>query len=330
MTCGVANRPEEVRSQRTRHPDEEGSPGQRLSRELGIFARGRIDPERLAGLLGDEAAPDPLTARLMAQAHDLFSGIMTGGRRRFHLQLGPDEDLSRARLFLVGVLGRAFGVAHAVEKAREHRYDPDHDYGLLHSYPFHRWSALERELAPPLVVEVEGRTLRATGLVEFLDGWQKLVLVVRGSAPPASLARLVSAGVFVAQTGPESALEVVAEMARLRGPGIVAVFEEGAGALPFTHRPGRGLEVDRSALESAVAEVSARRGQPGIVDLRHLESLLAVPAVPTGPTEGGGGLKTADQLAAWLLSRTDLVQIAFGEQPFDLLPAHGKIRIIFW
>jgi hypothetical protein len=34
------------------------------------------------------------------------------------------------------------------------------------------------------VVEVDGGDLQAGGLAEFLDGAQKIVLVVRGPAPP--------------------------------------------------------------------------------------------------------------------------------------------------
>jgi hypothetical protein len=252
-----------------------------------------------------EAAPDPLTGHLMDQAHELFSSIMKGGRDAFHVRVLPGGDLRDAVRDALAELGRAFGMAHAVEKARDHNYRPDEDHFLLHPYPFHRWSPLEKELAPPLVVELEGADLRAAGLVEFLDGWQKLVLVIRGKTPPAALARLVSPQVFVAQAGPVDGVELAGEMAKLEGPGIVAIFEPEAGALPFVQRPGHALEVDRDDLAALVDVVSRKKGQPGILDLRHLESLSGLPA-PVQPGSGKTAEKTVDQLAAWLLSRTDL------------------------
>lgn len=301
----VATADEEVRAYRTHHEVAAADPVGLLERELGIFARGRLDPRRLAGLLKVTGAPDPLTDRLMAQAHDLFTALMKGGREAFHVVVPAGGDLRDAVRDALAELGRAFGVAHAVERARDRRYDPDADHDLLYPYPFHRWSILEKELAPPLVVEVQGKDLRAAGLVEFLDGWQKIVLVVSGAAPPAPLARLISPSVLVSQVTGDDALARVDELAQRDGAGIVALFEGDSGALPFAARPGMALEVDKAALADRVEAISRKKGQPGILDLRHLESLTALPGpVPAG--SGPKGEKTVDQLAAWLLSRTDL------------------------
>ena len=151
----------------------------------------------------------------------------------------------------------------------------------------------------------QGADLRAAGVVEFLDGWQKMVLVIRGKAPPASLARLVSPQVFVAQAAAADGLALVAELAKQEGTGIVALFDGDAGGLPFVHRPGMALEVDRDDLTALLDVTSRKRGQPGILDLRHLESLTGLPG-PVQSGSGKAGEKTVDQLAAWLLSRTDL------------------------
>jgi hypothetical protein len=273
----VATAAEEVRAYRAHHEVAAADPVGLLEREMGAFARDRIDPRRLAGLMLVAEAPDPLTDRLMEEAHELFTSIMKGGREAYHLVVPPRGDLRDVVRDGLAELGRAFGIAHAVEKAREHAYDPDRDHELLHPYPFHRWSPLEKEVAPPLVVEVQGADLRASGLVEFLDGWQKIVLVVKGPVPPAAL-----------------------------GPGIVALFDPDAGALPFVYRPGLALEVDRGDLTAVTEVIARKKGQPGILDLKHLESLTALPGpVPAG-SESRKGEKTVDQLAAWLLSRTDL------------------------
>lgn len=301
----VATADEEVRAWRAHHQAAVADPVGLLERQLGIFAKGLLDPNRLAGLMAVEEAPDPLTGHLMDEAHTLFDTIMKGGRKAFHVRVLPGGDLRDAVRDALSELGRAFGMARAVEKAQNHAYKPDEDHFLLHPYPFHRWSPLEKELAPPLVVELEGADLRAAGLVEFLDGWQKIVLVVRGKAPPASLARLVSPEVFVAQAGLDAGMALVGELAKREGTGIVALFDADAGALPFVHRPGMALEVDRDDLSALLDVISRKRGQPGILDLRHLQSLTGLPG-PVQPGSAKTGEKTVDQLAAWLLSRTDL------------------------
>jgi hypothetical protein len=302
----VATASEEVRAYRAHHEEAAADPVGFLRRELGEFAEGLIDPRRLAGLLEVDEAPDPLTDRLMDEAHQLFGSIMKGGRGSFHVAVPEGGDLRDAVRDALAELGRAFGMAHAVEKARDHIYQPDKDHYLLHPYPFHRWSPLEKELAPPMVVEVAGSDLRAAGLVEFLDGWQKIALVVKGAAPSAALARLVSPAVFVAQAKTADGVELLGELAKREGPGIVAIFEDDAGALPFVYRPGMALEVDRDDLSAVLDVVSRKKGQPGILDLRHLESLTVLPGPVAAGTEGKKGEKTVDQLAAWLLSRTDL------------------------
>lgn len=303
----VAEAEEEVRIYRARHEEAVTDPVGRMARELGAFAEGRIDPRRLAGLLGNGVAPDPLTDRLMAVAHQRFAGMATPDAGALRVRVPSGGDLRDAVRDALAEAGRAFGLAHAVARAREHRYDPDRDYPLLHAYPFDRWSPAERELAPPLVVEVDGAGLRAAGLVEFMEGRQKIVLRVHGKAPPAPLARLVSPGVHVSQVVGEDAPAAVRELAHHTGPGVVGVFDADAGVVPFVHRPDRALELDPEVLTAAIAAATDVRGQPGLLDLRHLQALAATPR-PVVATEGGTphDEPTVDRLAAWLLARTDL------------------------
>lgn len=306
----VATAAEEVRAFQAAHAEAAADPAGRLEKELGLFARGRIDPARLSGLVTLGQGSDPLTDHVMNEAHRLFSAIMDEGRDAFHVQVRPGGDLRDTVRDRLASLGRAFGVAHAVERARDGRYQPDRHHVLLHPYPFHRWSPLEKELAPPLVVEVEGPDFQGGGLSEFMEGWQRVVVVVRGRVQPAPLARLVSPGVVVAQLldGPDpSAVEgLLTHLAAFQGPGIVALFDGDSGALPFIHRPGRAMEVDRVALNEGVDRVAATRGQPGILDLRHLASLVSLPGVVTPDAVPSEERRNAGQLAAWLLARTDL------------------------
>lgn len=311
----VASADEEVRAYRLQR-DGAHDPAAALTRELGQFALGRIDAGRLGGLLAVAEAPDPLADRLMDVAHDVFAEVMDSGADAFHVKVPTGGDLRDTVRDALANLGRAFGVAHAVERARSHRYDPDQDHGLLHAYPFHRWSGRERRLAPPLAVSVDGADLRAGGLTEFVDGGLKIILVVEGVAAPAPLARLIAPDAFVAQTSDAAVLPVLAAQG---GPGVVAFFAPDAGAVGFVHDPAAGertwerlhLAEGLDALRARLADVKAKGRSPGAAsELRHLLELAGPPAqAPSGvgeTPEGPAAADPADRLAAWLLARTDL------------------------
>ena len=311
----VATADEEVRAYRLNR-EQATDPGTSLARELGPFSEGRIDARRLAGLLSVEQAPDPLTDRLMGVAHEVFREVTGMGAEAFHVEVAGGDDLRDTVRDTLAGLGRAFGVSHAVEKARSHRYDPDKDYALLHPYPFHRWTPAERQLAPPVVVSVKGEDLRAAGLAEYLDGAVKLVLVVEGPVEPAPLARLITSSTFVAQTTDVAA---VSALAGHGGSGVVAWVEPKSGAVEFAHDPSGG-PAPRERLTLAEGEVLAERlaelesrgrnGGRGVADLRHLTELATPDAQADGgppePADGPAAADAADRLAAWLLARTDL------------------------
>ena len=313
----VATADEEIRAARSRI-DEVRDPADALARELGPFAVGRIDPARLAGLIQVEEAADPVVHHLLDTAHGVFEALASDDGAGFQVEVRPGGDLRDAVRDALADRGRAFGVAHAVEKARAHRYQPDTDHVLLQPYPFHRWSAGERGLAPPLVVSVEGADLRAGSLSEFLDGSVRIALVVRGATSPAPLARLIGHGVFVAQTSDASVLE---RLAAHDGPGVVAWVESRAGAEEFVHDPAAGERTwERLAIQGGIEELQGRLAElegPGgrrvpAADLRHLLELATPPtsaaSAPTSDAAGPAptGDDAADRLAAWLLARTDL------------------------
>ena len=85
-----------------------------------------------------------------------------------------------------------FGASRAVELARSDLFDPDQHNHFLSTLPFRKWNRAGRQLAPPLVVELEAEDLLPAGLGEFLDGVVKIVLVVKGPTTPAPLARLIT------------------------------------------------------------------------------------------------------------------------------------------
>lgn len=309
----VATAAEEIRARRLQRAAT-NDPAEALGRELGSWAVGRIDPARMAGLLRVGEAPDPLTHQLMDTAHDLFAEISTAQGGGFVVDVPPGGDLRDTVRDALSDLGRAFGVSHAVEKARTRRYDPDVDHVLLRPYPFHRWTGGERRLAPPLVVHVQGVDLRAGGLAEFMDGSVRIALVVEGPTTPAPLARLIGHGVFVAQTYQADPLRALAAHA---GPGVVAYVEDGSGAIGFVHDPSVGARTwERLTIAGGVEALQTRLdelGRPGrskvyAADLRHLLDLATAPGetVPETVPAGAQGDDAADRLAAWLLARTDL------------------------
>lgn len=313
----VAEADEEIRSARLA-ADEARDPADALARELGLFASGRIDPSRMAGLIDLAEAPDPLMQHLVIAAHQLFVEVSGTGGSGFRFDVPPGGDLREVVRGGLADLGRAFGVAHAVEKARDHRYDPDSDHVLLHPYPFHRWTTGERGLAPPMVVGVGGADLRAAGLAEYLDGAVRIALVVKGPTTPAPLARLIGHGVFVAQASDPA---VLSRLAAHPGAGVVALVESGSGAIEFVHDPAGGdrpwqrLSVTggTEALEARLAELEGPgRSRVHAADVRHLLELATSPLAESGAapafTSGAAreGDDAADRLAAWLLARTDL------------------------
>src|SRR5665811_2641042 len=72
-----------------------------------------------------------------------------------------------------------------------------------------------------LVIRLDGRDLDAFELAPLIDGCVRLILLVEEPSPPAPLARLVSPGVFVAQSGDMKVLERVTDF---DGPAVIAVM----------------------------------------------------------------------------------------------------------
>ena len=164
-------------------------------------------------------------------------------------------------------------------------------------------------MAPPLLIDVEGSDLRASGLAEFLAGGVQMLLRVRGRSTPSPLARLITPGVFVAQCVGAPG-DVLDRLAGSEGPGIVGLFSEDAGAREFVFDPASGLGVDVEELDHAVEDAATRRAAPGLTDLRHLRGFVPQPTVEgqvpaDGPTAAAGEQPAADdvdRLAGWLLS----------------------------
>jgi hypothetical protein len=326
FTSAVVAAVEEVRAFLEAHrPSVDGHAARRAAVELGAFAAGRIDPERIGALLGGGAALDAAALARVERAFHELERVAAAGETLFVADAGEHADLHLVVGHALASAGRAFGAAQAVERVRSGRAMPA-DRVPLEPFPFRRWNRAERQIAPPLVVEVPGAALHAGGLAEYLDGAQKIVLLVQPPAPPAALARLITPGVLVMQTTEAVDLD---EIGRFAGPAVAALVPEGAAR--FVHRPGTGrapgdrLVVNHLPDESAIRPIdgmsafhqreelgllrelvsSARYQVPGTGE--RVETSGTGHLVPgTAPPEPAPATVDADRLAAWLLKQAEL------------------------
>jgi hypothetical protein len=315
----------------------EAEPAARTAQELGVFASGRLDPERFATLFAEIGGLEAEALERMERARDLLARLLGRGSDLYVTRVSPGADLRAVVAAALAEVGRAFAAARTVELARAGALGPD-VADFPDGFAFRRWNRAERQIAPPLVVEVDGGDAQVSGLAEFLDGQQKIVLVVRGPAPAAPLARLVSEGVTVAQVGEPAELEPLAEG---RGPAVIAVMPEGSAR--FTHLPGVGPVRERLTVHllpeadprAAVGSFGTFQQRQELALLRELVSgppvaptavaapvaaapVAAAPVADASPAAAPAATAAAaapatvresdpvDQLAAWLLDESGL------------------------
>jgi hypothetical protein len=325
---------EEVRAFLDAHrPAYDGAHTGKAAVELGPFAGGRVDPERFGAVFtGGTPLDAPSLSRVEAALHEL-ARVAAAGSALFRAEVQPHSDLHLVAAHALASAGRAFGAAQAVELIRSGRWNPDVHAALLEPFPFRRWNRAERQIAPPLVLELDGAALHAGGIAEFLDGAQKLVLIVREPAPPAALARLITPGVFVMQTSDPADL---ARAGGFDGPAVAALVPETAAR--FVHDPNAGrTPAERLSIQhlpedgevkpldgySAFAQhqelallralatppAPAAAPEPAAEPLAAAEPAVAAPTAPAaaeGPAPAPPAADPVDQLAGWLLRQAGL------------------------
>lgn len=309
--AAVATAEEEIRTWVTQRRGASEYRAEQTLVELGPFALGRIDAERFATLLLDVEELTPETEAVMERAEQVLAEFAVG--RDFHVVSVPrGGDLRDAVKDALDHVGQVFGASRAVELARGGLFDPEQHNVFLSSLPYRKWNRAERQLAPPLVVEVAPEDLLTAGLGEFLDGAVKIVLVVEGPTPPAPLARLITPGTYVVQTTDPADLSA---LARSSHPGVGLLFDaDRAEQARFVHDPDAGdtpwrrLIVTHMPAQPVVGR--GRRAPTWLEELAHLEALARRPAAAAaegpGPEVAGEAASPADQLAAWLLAQTNV------------------------
>jgi hypothetical protein len=284
----------------------------RIEAELGPFAARRIDPERFSKLMGNEAKLDRLTVETIEKARDTMAEVAARDEKSYRVDVPSDGCLHDVVDHALENIGRAFGAVRIFELTRAGTHQGNEHARSLGAFPYDRWSRGERRLAPPLVVTVDGADLRAEGLAEFLDGHQKIVLVVRGECAPAPLARLVTPDVFVMQTGTAADFQMLAEF---EGPAVGALVPESAAR--FVHDPRAGSETRQRLAVAYLPEKDPKGSIGGLSgfqqaqELRQLRALAAQPAAQPAPAgEPGAAAEPladpVDKLAAWLLTQADM------------------------
>jgi len=293
--------------------DSEQDRAQRSAATLGAFGSGRLDARRFAALVSDRPVLPPAALEAIGRARAVLSAIVNGGPETFLVVVGPGEDVAAAVGGALARLGRVFGAARVAALARAGAYRSSEHAALLEALPFARWNRGERELAPPLVVRVEGTRLRLSGLADLLDGGVKFVVLAPQAEGPAPLALLVTPGVFVAQG---SSLDLLDRLCASAAPGIAAIL--GEHAAQFVHDPARGVKLgDRLTVDylPESGPVDARSPQDFRAGQERAQLALLVAAAAdsvSAPAEPADALRgdPAGLLASWLLREASLPQPA--------------------
>ena len=305
--AALAGALERMREYVAAHRPEARAASEAAATELGRFAGGRIDVDRFAALF-EERALSPDVVALIERAAGVIAELQSYGDALFVAHVPTGGDLRRVVAGALAEAGRAFGAALAFQAARTGVRRTEWHERLLAGAPFTYWNRTERLLAPPLVVDVDGGDLNAEALAEFLDGALKVVLVVRGEASPAPLARLVTPGTFVVQATEPSAL---GRFAASGAPGIAALLP--ASCAQFSHDPAAGptlgerLTISHLPTAAARGSTGSRSAQQQREELAQLTLLAEVAdlarlhasapgssaAAPGANAPAGGGAVTA-------------------------------------
>lgn len=322
----VTDAAEQVRAYLEAHAKPADSPTMRVAAELGVFATGHIDADRFAALLGDADVLDAEALRLVERSLAVLKELSAAADSALRIEVPHGADADPAIGASLARIGRAFGAARVAELVRTGHIDAARRDDPAAPFAYGRWTPAERRLAPPLVVRVHGEDLEPSALAAFLDGLQKIALIVEAPAPPAALASLITPGTFVMQTTDAADF---ARLAAFEGPGIGALVPEGCAT--FVHdpaEPGAGrLAVSSRPMDRprALRRTSAFRQAESLALLDLLVSAYAEPAATrvlsaagaTGAasaaavsSDGKGApapaVGPADTLAAWLLSQSGL------------------------
>jgi hypothetical protein len=283
---------------------------------LGDFAAGRIDPNRFAMISSGSGPLDAVGREALERTAEVLEFLVHTGDEQFFIDVQPGTSAGKSIRARMVALGSAFGAAALVELVRRRTYDPAQHSLPLEGHPFEKWTSGERRLSPPLVIHLDGRDLDVFELAPIMDGCVRLILLVDEPCAPASLARLISPGVFVAQVGD---LKVLDKLSEFDGPAVIAVMK-GAEAR-FVYDPRAGSATWQCIQVMHMSDVYPRRSLGSRSawqqrdDLSHLKALVEPPSLPSKPVGAlapaiDGGTDPVERLTAWLLDQSSSADVA--------------------
>ena len=311
-------------------PSDNANRAARVAIELGTFATGRIDATRFAALLADGDRLDAPALALLERAYTTLAGIAAAGDALFHVSISAGQDAGAGIGHALAACGRAFGAARVAALVRGGRSALAASHDPEQPFPVAQWTRAERRIAPPLFVRIAGADLQAGGITPYLDGTQKIVLMVSPPAPPAPLATVITPGVFVMQTRDPGDFD---RLAAFDGPAIGALVPESCAT--FVHDPVAAVRLELGDLPApprraigthggfqqsealahlaflAEAYAASPAGRPGDEDAAARE-LARTGARADAPQPAGAAAaatvaasadQPADRLAAWLLAQ---------------------------
>lgn len=312
---------EEVRGQVDAALSDADSRARLLRSQFGAFGT-RIDTGRLASVLAEGSPVDLLDVERLERARDVLRNLASRGESLFELEVPPGGDLAALVRDQLATIGRGFAAARIVRAVIHGHGSGVDEARALDGFPFADWTSPERQLAPPLVVRVNGLDLVGGALAPFMDGAVRLLLLVDGFCPPAPLVRLVTPGTLVIQAHDFSELQPLGSAA---GPAIGALVP--LWVVHFTHDPGAGPQPwqrisVRHSREWRIKRIGPFSPEQQQEELAQLEALARRPeavseptapaAVPDEPVAADVPDRRADptadvdRLAAWLLAQSDL------------------------
>lgn len=278
------------------------------SLSLGHFADARVDAGRFAALFPaiPPLAPDAVAA--LEHALLVLRAVQSRSDEFFVSDVPPGGRFGGALESAFERVGAALGAVLMEEQIRAGRYESGQER-LLRTQYFRTWSSAERRAAPPLVLLVDGADLQPGALLDYTDGREKIVLVIRGASPPAPLARCISPNTFVLQTADGSGLD---RFAAHDGPSVAALVP--AGAAVFMHDPAGGREPWQRLTVQHLPDPPRRAiGGQSVwqmtQDLRVLASLATTPFTVPAPSgqeaeRALGADDAAERIAAWLVAQS--------------------------
>lgn len=294
---------------------------------LGNFAGGRVDANRFAAAFEGVRVLTAEDTLRVTRCIETLESLTEQGDSLFICNVPSGGDFIAMVDAAVANLGKAFAAALVFQVVKTQVFREAAHLPLLDGFSFDRWNRLERLVAPPLVVSVDGSDVDPASVARFLDGRAQLVLVIRGAIAPAALVGLITPGVFVMQTADAAD---VAKMIDARGPAIVAVVDQSAAR--FVHDSGAGprlverLRIQSTPAESpksAIGRFSASQQREQLAQLAVLDAACRAEsqADATRAMEVAGVAATAataasascdtdavDTLAGWLLNQAGIAE----------------------